>query len=223
MSRTGTTTGVTRAEAIAARLRDTILTGEFVSGERLVEIKLAQAFAVSQNTIRDALRILEQEGWVVKIPRHGVHVRTISAADAAEVCDLIAAVEALALTWAMQQNARGLRADLAPMVAAARKSAVAGDRMGAFDQLLHFHQRIGAATDKPMTAQFIDTLYNQVRLLEALRRARAPRSARELDAIIDVHDDLLHLIGTGDADAACTFLREQLADYNHAVVAALRL
>lgn len=223
MSRGSTTTGVTRAEAIAATLRDTILSGGFVSGERLVEIKLAQALTVSQNTIRDALRILEQEGWVVKNPRRGVYVRAISADAAAEVCALLGAVEAMALTWAMEENYKGLRAELAPTITAARKSAIEGDRMAAFEHLLQFHHRIGAAAGKPMTEQFIDTLYNQIRLLEALRRARAPRAARELDAIIDVHDALLRLIDTGNAASACTFLRNQLADYNRTVVAALRL
>ncbi|MFN8448213.1 MAG: GntR family transcriptional regulator [Anaerolineae bacterium] len=43
------------------RAARTILSGGFVSGERLVETKIARAHDVSQNTVRDALRILEQE------------------------------------------------------------------------------------------------------------------------------------------------------------------
>ena len=51
----------TRAAATADTIREAILSGHYMSGERLIEIKLAQAIDVSQNTVRDALRILEQE------------------------------------------------------------------------------------------------------------------------------------------------------------------
>ncbi len=222
MTRSATTTGVTRAETIAARLREAILSGGFVSGERLVEIKIAQAHDVSQNTVRDALRILEQEGWVVKIPRRGVYVRTLNTADAAELCALIAAVETLALTWVLEQPDKALRAELRGLLTAASKAASAGQHQEAFKRLIGFHMRIGIAS-KPLTAEVLETLYNQIRLLEALRQARAPRAARELNALIDAHDNLLHLIDTGDADAACQSLREQLDEYQTAIVAALRV
>jgi DNA-binding GntR family transcriptional regulator len=62
-------TSVTRAETVATTLRESILKGEYVSGERLVELSLAKRLKVSQNTIRDALRMLEQDGWVVKHAR----------------------------------------------------------------------------------------------------------------------------------------------------------
>ncbi|MCC6804154.1 MAG: hypothetical protein IT319_14835, partial [Anaerolineae bacterium] len=55
------------------------------------------------------------------------------------------------------------------------------------------------------------------------RQARAPRAAHELNALIDAHDNLLHLIDTGDANAACQSLREQLDEYQTAIVAALRV
>src|SRR5512147_3047345 len=96
------TGGITRAETAAETIRAAILHGGYLSGERLIEVKIAQTLDVSQNTIRDALRILEGEGWVVKNPRHGVYVRSFTAAEAAEVCTVLAAVESLILAWAME-------------------------------------------------------------------------------------------------------------------------
>ena len=63
-------TKATRAETVAAALREAILKGDYLSGERLIELSLAKTFDVSQNTVRDAMRLLEQDGWVVKHARH---------------------------------------------------------------------------------------------------------------------------------------------------------
>ncbi len=216
-------TAVTRAEATAEAIRSGILSGQILSGERLVELTLADSLRVSQNTVREALRILEAEGWVVKRARRGVYVRSFSPAEAAEVCALIEAVETLALAWALERIDKIARADLAALIAAARKAADKGDLLGAFAHLIAFHKRIGAAADRSITLRLLETLYNQVRLLEALRHARAPRTARELDAQIKVHETLARAIAANDADAARDCLHEQITLYSAATVAALRL
>jgi DNA-binding GntR family transcriptional regulator len=216
-------TAVTRAETTADAIRVSILGGQILSGERLVELILAQSLGVSQNTVREALRILEAEGWVVKQARHGVYVRSFSPADAAEVCALIEAVELLVLAWALERIDKIARADLAALLAAAHKSADKGDLLAAFAHLIAFHERLGAAADRPITQRLLETLYNQVRLLEALRHARAPRTARELDAQTKAHEALARAIAANDAVAACDCLHQQIALYSAATVAALRL
>ena len=194
-----------------------------MSGERLIEVKIAQTLDVSQNTVREALRILEQEGWVVKQPRRGVYVRSFSAAAAVEVYALVDAVEALALVWAVEKIDKAMRADLEALLVMARKYADIGERPQAFEQLLQFHERIGAAAQKPLTAQMLETLYNQMRLLEALRQARAPRTPRELEAQIKAHEALYLAIEAGDAESACRRLRGQIAAYSATTIAALKL
>ena len=216
-------TAVTRAEATAEAIRTGILGGQILSGERLVELNLAQSLHVSQNTVREALRILEAEGWVVKRARRGVYVRSFSPAEAAEVCALVEAVEMLALAWALERIDKIARADLAALIAAAHKAADKGDLLGAFAQLIAFHERIVAAADHAITTQLLETLYNQVRLLEALRHARAPRHARELAAQIKAHEALVRAIDANDAEAAGDLLHQQIALYSDSTVAALRV
>ncbi len=214
-------TTLTRAEAVAETLRSAILRGQYLSGERLIEVRIAQMLDVSQNTVRDALRILEAEGWVVKTPRHGVYVRNFTAADAVELCALIAALEPLALAWALERMDKITRADMSAMLAAARRFSYVGERAEAFDQLVHFHQRIVTTAQKAYAAQILETLYNQVLLMEALREARSPRSARELEAMISANETLFRLMDAGERDAACEHLRRIIIDFGNAVAAAL--
>ena len=52
-------------------LREAILKGELKPGERLMELQLAAKLGVSRTPIREAIRMLEQEGLAVTIPRRG--------------------------------------------------------------------------------------------------------------------------------------------------------
>jgi DNA-binding GntR family transcriptional regulator len=213
--------GATRAETTAETIRADILSGLHLSGERLIEVKIAQALEVSQNTVRDALRILEQEGWVIKQPRHGVFVRSFSAADIAEVCALIDAIETVALEATIRVLDRVLKAEMNGMMAAARKASSNADWKQAYEHLLRFHIRIGTACNRPLTAQLLESLYNQVRLIEALRQARTPRSADDIVKQIEANARLMRLMEAGDSSAACQYLSEQLTGYTRETLEAL--
>ena len=60
---------VSTADQVASLMRQRILRGEFKPGTSLREVVIAAAIGVSRNTLREALRILVQEGLV----RHSVH------------------------------------------------------------------------------------------------------------------------------------------------------
>ncbi len=98
--------GPTLAESVAAAIRAGILDGKYLSGERLIELNLAKTMGVSQITVRDALRILEQEGWVTKNPRRGVYVRSFTSDAAEEVYALIRTFEGLAMEWVFDKYTR---------------------------------------------------------------------------------------------------------------------
>ena len=65
-------------------LRQAILRGELKPGERLMEIALSQRLGVSRTPVREAIRMLEQEGLVIMIPRKGAQVAEISEKDVKE-------------------------------------------------------------------------------------------------------------------------------------------
>ena len=76
-------------------LRQAIITGEFVPGERLMEIALANRLGVSRTPVREAIRKLELEGLVVMIPRKGAEVARITEKDLRDVLE----VRALSKNW----------------------------------------------------------------------------------------------------------------------------
>lgn len=193
---------MTRAQFLADTLRQAIHNGDYVCGERLVELTLSQQMNVSQNTVRDALHILQDEGWVVKHARRGAYVRAFTPAEAAEVYALWAAVEGLALRWLMESLTKSHLTHLRRLIKQARNHAFTGDLRRSNESLLALHAAVATGAGRPQTAALLARLRNQAHLLEVLRQMRAPRSLHAQQAHILLYEKLVSLMEAGDADAA---------------------
>src|SRR3954469_2797544 len=97
-------------EQVLAELRRRIVDGDYAQGERLTETRLADDFGVSRNPVREALRVVEAEGFVQILPRRGAVVATI---DQTAVRDLFAVREQLETLAAGLAAERASEADIA--------------------------------------------------------------------------------------------------------------
>src|SRR5688500_13308174 len=84
-----------RAHAEAV-LRETLVSGVLVPGERINEVEFAAALGMSRGIVREALRSLEQEGLLTAVPRRGVFVRELTADEARDISTVRLALEVTA-------------------------------------------------------------------------------------------------------------------------------
>lgn len=80
---------------VAHQIGMRIVEGAFAPGERLKETDLADAFAVSRATIREALRLLESRGLVQILPQRGAHVTLLSSKELEDYFEIRATLLAL--------------------------------------------------------------------------------------------------------------------------------
>ncbi|WP_407305918.1 GntR family transcriptional regulator [Desulfosporosinus sp. SB140] len=90
-------------EIVFESMREAILTGVLEPGERLMEIQLAEEMGVSRTPVREAIRKLELENFVVMIPRKGAYVAGVSLKDVADVFEIRSALEGLAAGLAAER------------------------------------------------------------------------------------------------------------------------
>ena len=83
-------------------LREAILKGELKPGERLMELQLAAKLGVSRTPIREAIRMLEQEGLAVTIPRRGAEVAKMTEKDMQDVLQVREVLDELAASVACE-------------------------------------------------------------------------------------------------------------------------
>lgn len=85
-------------------LRSAILSGDFTDGMPLVIDRIAAKLGVSHTPIREAIRRLEAEGFVVYAPRKGATVRRIDASEFEELVGIRYALEPLLLERAVEKT-----------------------------------------------------------------------------------------------------------------------
>jgi DNA-binding GntR family transcriptional regulator len=83
-------------DLVQEKIRDAIWNGRLKPGDRVIETQLARELGVSQAPVREALRDLEQKGFVVTYPRRGSFVTQPSGKSIREHYTLRVALEQFA-------------------------------------------------------------------------------------------------------------------------------
>ncbi len=83
-------------DKVYCSLEEAILEGKIKPGDRLIENELSKGFGVSRGPIREALRLLEKDGLIRRVPRRGAIVDWISKEDISEIYEIVAILEGLA-------------------------------------------------------------------------------------------------------------------------------
>ncbi|MCW2994625.1 MAG: GntR family transcriptional regulator [Conexibacter sp.] len=177
-------------------LRALIISGALAPGARVNQEDLAAEVGLSVAPVREALRVLEQEGQLTYLPRRGYFVTELRIADLEEIYDLRALLEGRAARHALP----GLDAEaIARIERAARDCADAAGRGDVAAELAanrRFHFGIVEAPDRPHALRVIRLLWDST---EAYR-AMYYNSPEERHASLDAHDRIIDAIHAGAAD-----------------------
>ncbi len=206
MTRSGTL-----AEEVADSLREQLKAGVYYCGERLAEITIARELNVSQNTVRDALNTLEQEGWVIKRARKGVSVVHFTPLEAEELFTLWVTLEALALDWMFETMTTSDRMQLAQFISDARLHAGIGNRRALAESLDAFHAMIAQIANRPQTTYLLNRIRNQTRLIENLRVV--PQTSETYLEILTQYGELITHIRQEDQSKAHVILYDIIMGY----------
>jgi DNA-binding GntR family transcriptional regulator len=94
----------TRSEAVHDRIRADILSGRLRPAERLKFPELSERYGVSTGAVREALLRLAARNLVSSEAHHGFHVTDVTARGLADLTEVRAEIESLALTRAVGEG-----------------------------------------------------------------------------------------------------------------------
>lgn len=177
-------------------LRRAILDGRLRPGQRVAQDEVAAQVGVSIVPVREALRVLEQEGQLSYFPRRGYFVTELRVADLEEIYELRALLEeraARAALPAVDDDA------LDRVVAAARECADAADVGNVAGELAanrRFHMSIFELSGQPHLTRLIGLLWDST---EAYR-AMYYNLPAERKAAVDAHDRIIAALRARDPD-----------------------
>jgi len=124
-------------EELASRLQEEIIYGRLAGSTRLTEEEVAQHYGVSRSPVREALRLLERDGLVLREARKGIWVTPMSVKDFDEVYSCRVALEGVAAEQAARSTDAARKAELPKTLEKMQEARERGDVEEFFTQDVH--------------------------------------------------------------------------------------
>lgn len=194
----------TKEEQVADFLREGILSGTFQRGSRLKQAEIAERLHLSITPVREALKLLEAEGYVTGNSYRGACVAPFDASASEEVLDLRLQLESRLIRGTMEHVSGKDIAELQALNAEFARAFELGDRAAARGINYRFHQRLYAIADMPQTLHFVQILWARYPfdLINAVE-GRGEHAASE-------HDEIMRALVGGDLPAAMLAMRKHI-------------
>ena len=169
---------------------------------RLDERQLSEALGVSRTPIREAMTVLEQEGFVRAVPRRGIYVVKKTKREVIEMITVWAAIESLAARLA---TARASATELAALHALAAFEGDPAEHLTEYSEAnMAFHRTIIGLGGVELMTSLTDNLFIHMRAIRAVTMTQDNRAARSLHD----HMAIVAALEARDADAAERLVRE---------------
>jgi DNA-binding GntR family transcriptional regulator len=183
-------------DVVATEMRRLILDGTLRPGERLIEDRLAEQLGVSRNPVREAIRVLEAEGFLDVTARRGCFVAVLTAKQAADLFEVRLVLEPLGAKLAAGQSSPARIARMKEILARAQTDPEHSD----LDTLAELHTELHSLVfemtgNTYLTAMAIPMVKRGQWLLRQAAPLRTPDAWSE-------HHGLIAAIEAGDPDLA---------------------
>ena len=194
----------TKSELAAARLRDDIRSGVMKPRERIDIEALGDLLGMSATPIREALRQLQADGFVINEPHRGARVADFSPEETAELYDLREVLESRATLIAADHLTAEDIAELEALFEANRAAIDRNDHAASVHLNEAWHMTIyAAAQNTPHLVDFIRRLWNDPRSATWVVPGRLQQSRRD-------HAAIMGALSAGDSKQAAELMGEHI-------------
>lgn len=206
-------------------IREEILKGAIAPKDRLIEAKIAEEIGTSRTPVREALHNLELEKLVVSIPRVGYVVRGMDREEVEQLCEIRAAIEGLAIEWAVKKQRDKLIPSLRRNIANQKKYISKGNLNGYVELDAQFHDIIARLAGSERLLELTQTLrrhmlryriqciylaetaersmHGHERILEAIERGDSAQIAVAVKThLVQARDDILYYVFRDSEDGS---------------------
>lgn len=188
-------------------LKERIISYQLRPGQRITEVQVANELGVSRTPVREALRRLDQEGWLTSNPHQGYWVRTYTRQELDDVYEFRIAIERHIVRLAAR------REPSPELMKLAAEWARLGDEKRPTDPLLWlqadetFHLSLGEASQSEELLSALKRINERIRLIRRIDFTRAERAERT----VNEHVQILQSVLAGDGDRAAEDMDRHIA------------
>jgi DNA-binding GntR family transcriptional regulator len=177
------------------KIKEYIIFGYYKPGEHLLETEIAAKLETSRTPVRDALKRLEREGFVIRKPYKGMIVRKFTRKEAREAYEVRGALEGMAAYLATKRIDDLQKEELSRILEESRIALNAQD----FRQLANcnnrFHEKLVEASRNEMLIQMLKNL----RAFISISRIYVWTVPGRPTETLQEHQELFRVIKSGDS------------------------
>jgi DNA-binding GntR family transcriptional regulator len=193
-------------DEVATRLRDMIVEGELAPGAKITERVLCERLAVSRTPLREAFKILANEGLLTLLPNRGAQVTVLTLAEADDTMDLISVLEARAGELACGRITDAELAAIEALHARMLERYRRGERMEYFKANQAIHAAIIAASGNGALVRAHGQLTARMRRMRYVGNLRS----RRWDDAVREHSHILEALRARDGRLVAEVMRAHL-------------
>jgi DNA-binding GntR family transcriptional regulator len=195
-------------------LKHEILRVERRPGDLLAEAELAARYKVSKTPVREALRLLARDGWVIVLPRKGYLIRPVRLEDVREIFEIRSMLEPHTAALA---SATARPADIEKLQSILDAQAAAVDDLDrALQAAREFHIALIEISGNGRLSRMLVDLLDEVRRLHfLLPNVESHITSREE---VDAHSSLIDAVAAGDGEKAADIMRTHVNEVARTLV-----
>ena len=193
-------------DVVFQTLRTAILKGDLKPGERLMELQLASKLGVSRTPIREAIRMLEQEGLARTIPRKGAEVAGMTEKDMEDALQIRCVLEELAARRSCQNITDEEMRELKIAMVAFEEKTREGNVVELAKADVTFHDIIYRAADNPKLLVLLNNLREQMYRY----RTEYMKDDRIHPVLIREHKEMVKALESRDQELVAREVRQHL-------------
>ncbi len=205
-------------DVVFQTLRGAILRGDLRPGERLMELQLAAKLGVSRTPIREAIRMLEQEGLAITIPRKGAEVAKMTEKDMEDVLCIRCALEELAVRLSCEKMTPEELSELKQAMDEFEEISKGSDITAIAKADVNFHDVLYKSSDNPKLLGLLNNLREQMYRY----RVEYLKDVSVYPRLIEEHQFLYEALKEKDAEKASAFTRTHLENQTEGVKKIIR-
>jgi DNA-binding GntR family transcriptional regulator len=175
----------TKQDWVAEIIRERIIVGAYPRGQKLKQAELAEELGVSITPVREALLMLEAEGYVRGLPHKGLLVPDLVPELLREIYELRLTLERELTAEALVHMTPARLQELKDLQHALVRAVGSGDLLAVRTANYHFHFRLYEMAERPQTLHFVRVLWAKYPFTDQdQRRDRPVRMRSEHDLFL---------------------------------------
>lgn len=188
-------------------LRYAIVSGRYPPGTHLSDRAICEELGASRSIIREAIRSLAAEGLVMSIPHRGTFVAFMSSAEAVQIYEVRAALEALAGNAFAIRASDEERRELRAVVEQIAQNGMANERETLLKLKQKFYSILLQGSRNTYVARMLDQLLNRNMVLRATSLSDPDRLQQTIAELRKIVERIEDRDGDGAAEACGAHVR----------------